>query len=72
MLKIWFQNISRAAARLPCNVFSTRLETRALFPSLGTLVEDGEKQKERFTTSKQDAGEQTFLNTLDVIVSKLF
>lgn len=45
---------------------------QSTFSSLGTLVEDGEKQKERFTTSKQDTGEQTFLNTLDVMVSKLF
>lgn len=60
MLKIWFQNISEAAWPLPRNVFSTRHDTRALFPSLGMLVEDGEKQKERFATSKQVTGERIF------------
>lgn len=44
---------------------------QSTFPSLGTLVVGGEKQKKRFATSKQDT-ERLFLNTLDVIVSKLF
>lgn len=45
---------------------------QSTFSSLATLVEDEEKEKERFATSKQDTGERIFLNTLDVIVSKLF